>query len=157
VTASDDHTARVWDAQTGQPLSPPLQHQFDVKSASFSPDGKWVVTASWDNTARVWDMSPSSDSPNWLPDALEAYAFQYLDDSGTLHVYSAEKFNRIRQERLDSTSNDPWEIFGRWLFSDPETRTISPWSSVTVPDYLAREVEAAKQAAAAPTPAGAGH
>jgi eukaryotic-like serine/threonine-protein kinase len=55
VTASNDHTARVWDAQTGQPLTEPLKHGDLVMSAQFSPDGKRVLTASWDNTARVWD------------------------------------------------------------------------------------------------------
>jgi WD40 repeat protein/serine/threonine protein kinase len=54
VTASKDHTARVWDAQTGQPLTGPLHHEASVSSARFSPDGRRVVTASEDKTARVW-------------------------------------------------------------------------------------------------------
>jgi WD40 repeat protein len=55
VTASADRTARVWDAQTGQPLTGPLKHADYVLYAQFSPDGKRVVTASRDGTARVWD------------------------------------------------------------------------------------------------------
>ena len=55
MTARDDQTARVWDAQTGQPLTEPLRHASKVVSAQFSPDGKRVVTASDDRTARVWD------------------------------------------------------------------------------------------------------
>ena len=55
VTASSDKTARVWDAQTGKPVSQPMQHQSRVNSAAFSPDGRSVVTASSDKTARVWD------------------------------------------------------------------------------------------------------
>ena len=39
VTASDDQTARVWDAATGKPLAPPIAHQGAVKSTAFSPDG----------------------------------------------------------------------------------------------------------------------
>ncbi len=50
-----DETARVWDAQTGMPVTPPLQHQGAVYHAAFSPDGTRIVTASLDKTARVWD------------------------------------------------------------------------------------------------------
>ena len=57
VTASEDQTARVWDAATGQPLTGTLAHQGFVVSAAFSPDGTRVVTASEDQTARVWDAA----------------------------------------------------------------------------------------------------
>jgi WD40 repeat protein len=38
------------------PVTRPLEHQGDVVSAAFSPDGTRVVTASHDKTARVWDV-----------------------------------------------------------------------------------------------------
>jgi WD40 repeat protein len=58
VTASEDKTARVWDAATGQPIGEPLYgHEDFVTSAAFSPDGARIVTASSDNTARVWDAA----------------------------------------------------------------------------------------------------
>ena len=47
VTASEDKTARVWDAATGKPIGEPLKgHEDAVSSAAFSPDGKRIVTAS---------------------------------------------------------------------------------------------------------------
>ena len=49
-----DQAARVWDAATGEPRTPPLPHQDWVYHAAFSPDSRWVVTASQDGTARVW-------------------------------------------------------------------------------------------------------
>jgi WD40 repeat protein/serine/threonine protein kinase len=55
VTASRDHTARVWDAGTGEAVTPPLRHGGIVWKARFSPDGRRVVTASRDRTAQVWD------------------------------------------------------------------------------------------------------
>jgi WD40 repeat protein len=52
VTASDDKTARVWDAATGEEVAVLRGHEGGVRSAAFGPDGKRIVTASDDNTAR---------------------------------------------------------------------------------------------------------
>ncbi|WP_296556142.1 WD40 repeat domain-containing protein, partial [Pigmentiphaga sp.] len=54
VTASDDKTARLWDAQSGEALGAPMRHEDWVRHAAFSPDGLRVVTASLDKTARLW-------------------------------------------------------------------------------------------------------
>ena len=55
VTASNDKTARIWDATTGKQLSVLSGHDEAVRTAAFSPDGQWIVTASADKTARIWD------------------------------------------------------------------------------------------------------
>jgi hypothetical protein len=47
----------VWDAMTGEPLSPPLVHRNKVRSVAFSPNGSWVVSASSDRTARIWNAT----------------------------------------------------------------------------------------------------
>src|SRR6202034_4225986 len=57
VTASNDKTARIWDAASGQQLMMLSGHQDVVASAAFSPDGTRIVTASYDKTARVWDAA----------------------------------------------------------------------------------------------------
>lgn len=57
VTASNDKTARVWDARTGQLEAELRGHTGPVYKAFFSPDGKWIVTASEDMTARIWEAS----------------------------------------------------------------------------------------------------
>jgi WD40 repeat protein len=56
VTASKDRTARVWDGQSGQPVTEPLAHLDHVNWAEFSPDSDRVITASTDNTARTWNV-----------------------------------------------------------------------------------------------------
>src|SRR5262249_47605387 len=55
VTASDDGTARVWDAGGGAESADLKRHDDDVLSAAFSGDAKRVVTASKDKTAVIWD------------------------------------------------------------------------------------------------------
>ena len=55
VTASDDKTARVWNAASGAPAGLPMGHQTAVLSAHFSPNSRCVVTVSQDQTALIWD------------------------------------------------------------------------------------------------------
>ncbi|MBI1384782.1 MAG: DUF4339 domain-containing protein [Rhizobiales bacterium] len=45
VTASNDQTARVWDARSGELLLT-LQHNENVKTAAFAPDGSVIITGS---------------------------------------------------------------------------------------------------------------
>ena len=56
VTAAEDGTVRLWDAN-GQPLAVLQGHGGAVRRAAFSPDGARVVTASEDRTARIWDAA----------------------------------------------------------------------------------------------------
>jgi WD40 repeat protein/tRNA A-37 threonylcarbamoyl transferase component Bud32 len=56
VTAGEGKLARVWDAATGKPVTPPLAHQGPVNQVGFSPDGGRVLTVSGD-TVRVWDAA----------------------------------------------------------------------------------------------------
>jgi phospholipase C len=55
VTASQDATAKVWDAASGKTLVTLAGHKGPVTQAAFSPDGQSIATASQDTTARVWD------------------------------------------------------------------------------------------------------
>ena len=54
VTASEDGTARLWNALTGEPLGDPMRHEAEVLWAQFSSDGQRIVTASVDGSARIW-------------------------------------------------------------------------------------------------------
>ncbi len=55
VTISQDHTARIWNARTGNCERVLIGHGDWVTSAAFSPDGTRIVTASADRTARIWN------------------------------------------------------------------------------------------------------
>jgi WD40 repeat protein len=64
VTTSTDHTARVWDGQSGVPLAVLRGHKSAVCRAAFSPDSRRIVTASSDHTARIWDISTLEGKPD---------------------------------------------------------------------------------------------
>ena len=63
ATASDDRTARLWDAGSGEQLLPLKDHRGGVNGVALGEvDGHPVVaTAAEDGTARLWDASSASD------------------------------------------------------------------------------------------------
>ena len=62
----------MWDAATGEPLTPSLWHRHwaGITDAAFNPAGDRVVTASTDGTARVWALQPI----DWPAQDLERLA-----------------------------------------------------------------------------------
>jgi WD40 repeat protein len=57
VTASEDGTAKVWNAASGREMLTLKGHSSGIGSAAFSPDGRRIVTGSFDATAKVWDAA----------------------------------------------------------------------------------------------------
>jgi WD40 repeat protein/tetratricopeptide (TPR) repeat protein len=57
ATCGDDRAVRLWEAETGSPLGPPLEHPERVKEVGFTPDGRALVTRTESGTARLWRAS----------------------------------------------------------------------------------------------------
>ena len=111
VTASQDRTARIWDAATGKEFLVLEGHGNQVQSAAFSPDGKHVITGSWDNTARIWDAVTGQEiavlhhdkwvrSVAYSPDGTRIVTG---GDERTAHVWEAATGKEIAVLR-----NDDW-------------------------------------------------
>ena len=56
VTASEDSTAKIWNADTGALINTLQGHGDGVTSAEFDGTGTKVVTASKDCTAKIWNV-----------------------------------------------------------------------------------------------------
>jgi WD40 repeat protein len=145
VTSNGDNTARLWDAATGKELGEPLKHRDKITSALFSPDGTRVVTASNDHTARVWDIVlAGSVCPQWLATLDEFAAGQRFGSHGEIERLGNERQAMRADLRNRAKSLSVNELQCRWLqwfLADPRTRTISPLSDETVPEYIQRRVK----------------
>jgi WD40 repeat protein len=57
LTASDDGTARVWNARSATLQRTLLGHDGPVRGVSYSDDAQHIATAGSDGTVRIWDNS----------------------------------------------------------------------------------------------------
>ena len=57
LSTSEDGTARVWDAATGNATLVLRSQMGEVVDAAFSPDGKLIATGGSDGLVRVWDAN----------------------------------------------------------------------------------------------------
>jgi len=57
LSAGDDQTVRLWDAETGEQIRAMLGHQGPVRSVAFSPDGHYGISGGDDGLVWVWKLN----------------------------------------------------------------------------------------------------
>jgi WD40 repeat protein len=146
VTASTEGSVRFWEVATSKTVG---RHESWFYSAQFSREDQRVTAASGDNTSCLWDVLTISDKENdedvlLLADLAEATAGFALQNSGQAdmpNLLSGDQINAARQiiaGRFSASSKNltPLQRFLKWSTSDPRNRTISPFSELTVPEWV---------------------
>jgi WD40 repeat protein/serine/threonine protein kinase/tetratricopeptide (TPR) repeat protein len=142
VTASNDQTARIWDAASGHPVTPPLKHNGTVLYATFSPDGRRVVTASWDQTAQVWDAATGQPVTPPLKHDGEVWHATFSPDSRRVVTASHDKTARVWDaasgQRVMPRLKHNREVYhatfspdGRHIVSASFDKTARVWDAAT--------------------------
>jgi dipeptidyl aminopeptidase/acylaminoacyl peptidase len=116
---AERHT-RIWDAETGAQIVVLKGHDYAVRTAAFSPDGRRVVTTSWDKTARIWDVATQGQIAvlNGHDDAVRSAAFS--PDGRRVVTASDDKTARF------------WNVF-------PTTQDLVDHAEEVVPRCLTRQ------------------
>ena len=127
LTTSEDSTARVWNATTGECIRVLRGHRGWVLSGTFSPDGRYIVTAGRDSVALVWDASTGEILAR-LPQLREyTRSVRFVGDKPWLittgddpfvHIWAARSWTRpaqdirIRRGPIRDASMSAVSVFG---------------------------------------------
>jgi WD40 repeat protein/serine/threonine protein kinase len=95
--------ALVYNARTGHPTGPRLNHGAGVLSVAFSGDGRRVVTASADFTAIVWDSATSRQLAAPLKHENQVRSAAFSPDGRWIVTASADRTARV----WDAHSGEP--------------------------------------------------
>jgi WD40 repeat protein/TPR repeat protein len=142
VTASNDGTARIWDASSGAQLAILSGHVAGVTNAAYSPDGKHIVTASYDKTARIWDASSGAQVAVLSGHQDAVWSAAYSPDGGRIVTASFDGTARIwdtgnsTQIMVLSGHHDPivyaaWSPDGKRVVTASEDKTARIWDATT--------------------------
>jgi WD40 repeat protein/serine/threonine protein kinase len=113
ATASEDHTAKVWDAVGGREMLTLNGHTAAVSSVSWSPDGTWVATGSHDGTAKVWEVAGAREMRTLRGHTGPVYAVSWLPDGTRLATGSGDRTTKVwhaadGRERLTLRGHSGW-------------------------------------------------
>jgi WD40 repeat protein len=147
ATASDDHTARIWNAADGTELIVLRGHDHLVDWVSWSPDGHRVATSSYDRTARIWDATDGAEllvfrghhggvrEVAWSPDG---HLVATASEDQTARIWDATDGAELLVLRGHDgwVRGVAWSPDGRCVTTASDDRTARVWDAATGTERL---------------------
>lgn len=90
TTAGFDKVGVVWDVQTGSSRHRLDLHQNAVKSATFHPNGHWLLTASYDRRMILWDAETGRPQRPYHGFINESRSVAFSDDGRWLVIGNSD-------------------------------------------------------------------
>lgn len=140
ATCGKDNIIKIWNLESSE--KPPrflLGHKDEVRSISFSKDGKWIVSGGFDSTVRIWDAEKGGDAKkifhhgNWV----EAVCISSDGDrivscgrDGKIKVWAIEREDeplRVLEGHVGPIWDIDFQESNEWIVSGGADGTVRVW------------------------------
>ncbi|MFF3543255.1 hypothetical protein ACFYXD_15555 [Streptomyces platensis] len=95
VTASDDHTVKLWDSTGHRLLATLVGHVAGVNAIAIAPDSRTLATAADDSTVRLWDLTTHRAKAVLTSHQGAVNGVAFSRDGHTLATAGADKTVRL--------------------------------------------------------------
>jgi len=144
VTASEDHSAIIWDAITGKQKFKLTAHKAIVGAAAYSPDGTKILTVSRDQSGILWDAASATPIRSFLGSPIELATCIFSKDGtlavtgdykGVIRIWNVSTGAQIRvlSSPEDSTKISSLDIdpSGSRILSTTQSGNVTMWNIST--------------------------
>jgi len=121
IVGGDKNIVKIWDTQTGLHLNT-LNHDYAVRSITFSKYNDAVYTGSSDLYVRYWDLNVNAEKPEIIlkhedrvefieehPDETKKNIILTVTDSGTVRIWDTETKKAILGPIHNRSEVAPWQ------------------------------------------------
>ncbi|KIJ35557.1 hypothetical protein M422DRAFT_180537, partial [Sphaerobolus stellatus SS14] len=144
VSASEDEKIRIWNADTGELITGPLEgHSGSVSSVSFSPNGQRIVSGSSDFTIRIWNADtgelitgPLEGHSDWVSSVSFSSDGQMIVSGSydqTIRIWNADTgdITGLLEGHSDCVNSVSFSSDGQRIVSGSDDQTIRIWNADT--------------------------
>lgn len=119
---------RVWDVNTGEPVSPLITVDGTVFSIAFSPDDRWLLTQTSQGNGKAWDAKTGEPlGPNWPTHGRNRQA-TFRPDGKQILLQGSQRLTQLWDFPLDTRPPEQWRLLAELLSSSriDSTDTVTP-------------------------------
>lgn len=141
VSASDDSTAIIWNANNGEIIHVLRGHKDQIIYADFSDDSRYVITASGDSSACLWDVTTGElvarydghtnkvSSAHVSPDGTKALTSSW---DGTARIWDLLTGEELQVINANPGGNRTWfsdfEPNGQFIITCGNEKLVKMWN-----------------------------
>ena len=119
-----------------------IEMPFLGQTLALNHAGTRVAFSIGNGSIFVHDIAPppATPAPAWFLSLADMYVSRRMTPQGTIEIMDHPGLAALRQLPPGGAGDDEWQRFARWMFTHTGLRQLTPWSPLTMEDYV-QEVE----------------